>query len=156
PDSSSASLPTPSLAATQPAPRQVALAITTPPPSPEPPPVPRPNPAPQSPPQQPAQQSIRGTNAPGGGPPGPNQPAADPAPQSDSESDPFARVASIRFSGGRLDARLGRAFKSVKPRINLAGELDILSIRSPIVVLKVSIDQNGTVTDVVILRSSGS
>ncbi len=42
--------------------------------------------------------------------------AGDPAPMSESESDAFSRMGSINVRNGKVEARLGRTFKSVKPR----------------------------------------
>jgi TonB family protein len=92
----------------------------------------------------------------GSGPSGPKLEPADPAPQSESESDAFARIGSISFSGNKVEARLGREFKSVKPRLNLKAQVDLISLPNPRVLLKLSIDETGKITDVVILRSSGS
>jgi TonB family protein len=86
----------------------------------------------------------------------PGGPAGDPAPMSESESDAFSRSGSIQVRNGRVEARLGRSFKSVKPRLSLKGELDAISIARPIVEMKVSVDETGRVIDVQVLRSSGS
>jgi TonB family protein len=82
--------------------------------------------------------------------------AGDPAPMSESESDAFSRVGSISIRNGKVDARLGRNFKSVKPRLSIKGELDAISIAKPIVEMKVLVDETGKVIDVKVLRSSGS
>jgi len=82
--------------------------------------------------------------------------ASDPAPMSESESDAFSRMGSIEVKNGRVLARLGRNFKSVRPRLSLKGELDAISIAKPIVEMKVSVDETGKVIDVKVLRSSGS
>jgi TonB family protein len=83
-------------------------------------------------------------------------PAGDPSPQSESESDPFSRGGTVEVRNGRVDARLGREFKSVKPRLSLKAQLDAMSVQRPVVEMKVSIDETGKVIDVKILRSSGS
>jgi len=90
------------------------------------------------------------------GRPGPNTPAADPAPLSDSESDAFARIGSAVVRAGKVEARLGRAFKSVSPRLTMKAYLDLASIVNPSVILKVSINEKGNITDVEVLKSSGS
>jgi TonB family protein len=82
--------------------------------------------------------------------------AGDPAPMSESESDAFSRMGNIQVRNGRVEARLGRDFKSVKPRLSLKGELDAISIAKPIVEMKVLVDETGRVIDVQVLRSSGS
>jgi len=80
----------------------------------------------------------------------------DPAPMSESESDAFSRNGTIAIRNGRVDARLGRNFKSVKPRLNIKGELDAISVQRPVVEMKVYVDETGKVIDVKIMRSSGS
>jgi protein TonB len=92
----------------------------------------------------------------GGGRPGPNTPAADPAPLSDRESDPFARVGSVTVRAGKVDARLGRDSKLIKPRLTTKAQLDLITILDPSVIMKVAIDPAGKVTDVDVLKSSGS
>lgn len=88
--------------------------------------------------------------------PGSSVPAADPAPMSESESDPFSKTGGVDFRGGKMDARFGRAFKSVRPRLTLAAELDLMGLKSPRIVLKIAIDDDGKVTKVDVLRSTGS
>ena len=83
-------------------------------------------------------------------------PAADPAPESDSESDAFARIGSARFKNGKLDVRLGRKVKTVKPQFTIKGGLDHLSIVKPVTVVLVTVADSGKVNDVRVLRSSGS
>ncbi|MGB7157053.1 MAG: TonB family protein [Tepidisphaeraceae bacterium] len=85
-----------------------------------------------------------------------NKPAADPAPMSDSESDAFSTLGGIEFRDGKMESRLGRAFKSVRPRLSLAAQLDLLSISQPRMVLKIGIDAKGNVTAVDVMRSTGS
>jgi TonB family protein len=92
----------------------------------------------------------------GSGPAGPPIPPADPGPLSDSESDPFSRIGSAVISPGGVQARLGRKVKTIKPRLPLKGELDLVSLMDPSVILKVSIDETGRATDVSVLKSSGS
>ncbi len=132
-------------------------------------PLTTPKPAPQSPQlaiaraqsQSPRSQTPSGPSndaaAPSGtGPAGPPIAAADPAPKSESESDAFAREGSVRFQNGKLEARLGRRFKSVNPRLGLKAGVDTTSIFNPSVVLRVRIDPTGRITDVRTLHSSGS
>jgi TonB family protein len=83
-------------------------------------------------------------------------PVADAAPESDSESDAFARIGSVRFKNGKLDVRLGRKVKTVKPRFTIKGGLDQLSIVNPVTVVRVTIADSGKVSDVRVIRSSGS
>lgn len=86
----------------------------------------------------------------GGGPPG------DPAPRADSDSDAFSRAGSVIFRPGRVDAQLGCRVKAVKPRLTVKALVDLASLENPAVVMKVSVDETGKVTDVALLRSSGS
>ena len=82
--------------------------------------------------------------------------AADPAPESDVESDAFARIGSVQFKNGRLDVRLGRKVKTIKPQFTIKGGLDRISIVNPVTVVKVTIGDTGKVSDVKVIRSSGS
>lgn len=84
------------------------------------------------------------------------QPAGSPARMSDSESDPFSRLGSVTFRDGRLDVQFGRKVKTRKPKILLAGTLDLITLRRASVVLKIDIDDTGKVTNVVVDKSSGS
>ena len=86
----------------------------------------------------------------------PGHTAADPAPISDSESDAFSTSGAAVFRNGKLEARFGRKVKTVRPRLNLAGQYDLLSLPSPSVIMKVRADQTGRVRNVEILKSSGS
>jgi TonB family protein len=80
-----------------------------------------------------------------------------PLPPSDSDSDPFSRVSStVVFRNGRLEVQRGRKFKTVRPQIGIAGELDALGMSSALVVLEVHIDPTGKVTQVELFRRSGS
>jgi TonB family protein len=80
----------------------------------------------------------------------------DPAPMSESESDAFSRTGTIVVKNGKVDARLGRNFKSVRPRLSLKAEIDAISVQRPVVEMKIYLDETGKVTDVKVLRSSGS
>ena len=88
--------------------------------------------------------------------PGAPQPAADPAVMSDSESDPFAPGMKVEFRDGRVDVRLGRKVKTVRPKLNLAAIYDLQSTSFPTMTVKVHIDAEGAVRDVDIVKSSGS
>jgi TonB family protein len=81
---------------------------------------------------------------------------ADPAPQSDSESDAFSVLGSAQFRGGRVMVRSGRQVKTRRPKIGLAGMVDLAEHSAVQVVLKVSVDATGKVTDVQVAKSSGS
>ncbi len=93
-------------------------------------------------------------------PPDPSAPgaarAADPAPLGDSEIDPVATRGSAEFRRGSTDVRLGRKHRITRPHISLAGMADLLTLPSPVVVLKLTIDQTGNVTSAEVFRSSGS
>lgn len=83
-------------------------------------------------------------------------PAGDVAPQSDSDLDAFTMTGSADFRPGKVVARFGRAVKTVRPKLSLAGRNDLLSLMDPTVILEVQADATGTVRDVRITRSSGS
>jgi TonB family protein len=84
--------------------------------------------------------------------------AGNPLPQSESDSDPFSRISGniIVPRVGRLDPRLGRKVKTTRPQVNIAGEIDLIALNNPTVVLEVHIARTGKVTDVKIAHSSGS
>ncbi len=84
------------------------------------------------------------------------RPAADPAQLSDSESDAFSVLGGAEFRDGEMNARFGRAVRSVRPRLSFAAQLDLLSMTTRRLVLRIAIDHTGKVTAVDILRSSGS
>jgi protein TonB len=81
---------------------------------------------------------------------------ADPAPQSDSESDAFSVLGTAQFRAGRVTVRSGRQVKTRRPKIGLAGMVDLAERNAAQVVLKVSVDAAGKVTDVQVAKSSGS
>lgn len=85
-----------------------------------------------------------------------NEPAADPAVMSPSESDAFSTLGGIEFRDGRIESRLGRAFKSVRPQLSLAARIDLMSLAERRIVLKIAIDATGKVTGVDVMRSTGS
>ena len=80
----------------------------------------------------------------------------DAAPMTDSESDPFSMVGSAEFRPGKVVARFGRKVTTVRPRLSLAGQYDLLSLANPSVLLRVRADETGRVREVKIARSSGS
>ncbi|MGA2496243.1 MAG: TonB family protein [Tepidisphaeraceae bacterium] len=92
----------------------------------------------------------------GNGRPGLPLVPADPAPETDSESDPFTSVGAVQLRPGKIDAQIGRKFKPIRPRLTLKGEMDVVSMGRAVVVLRVSIDPTGKVTDVKVRQSSGS
>ena len=81
---------------------------------------------------------------------------ADPAPMSDSESDPFSVLGRADYRDGRLSVRAGRKVKSRRPRIGLAGQVDLYQRKGAQVTLRVATDATGKVTAVDVVRSSGS
>jgi TonB family protein len=85
-----------------------------------------------------------------------NQRAADPAVMSPSESDAFSTLGGIEFRDGRIDSRLGRAFKSVRPQLGLAAQIDLMGLADPRIVLKLRIDATGKVVAVDVVHSTGS
>ncbi len=91
-----------------------------------------------------------------GGIPGPPIPAADPAADTGLESDPFAKIPGVEFRDGHVEARSGRQVKTIRPRLSDAARQDVLSLQFPTVIFKVHIDKTGKVTNVNIVRSSGS
>lgn len=84
------------------------------------------------------------------------RPAPDPAPQGSTESDPISTVGSVEFRGGSTEVRLGRKYRLTRPRLSLAAQVDLITLPSPVVVLKLKIDPTGKVTSAEIYRSSGS
>jgi TonB family protein len=94
------------------------------------------------------------TGAPGR--PGAPAPSADPAPQGESESDPFASIGAAEFRPGKTNVRFGRKHRITRPRIDLAGIVDSLSLRDIDVTLQLRIDATGNVDRVRIVKSSGS
>jgi TonB family protein len=89
-------------------------------------------------------------------PPRPAGGRADPAPLSDSESDPFSVLGTAYYHDGRLSVRAGRKIRSRRPRIGLAGQVDLYQRKTAQITLRVATDAAGNVTGVDILRSSGS
>ena len=86
-----------------------------------------------------------------------NAPAADPAIMSDSESDPFSTAEhSVVIRDGRVDVKLGRKVKTVRPRLSLAAQYDLIAMQFPRIVVRVNVDAEGAVRKVEITRSSGS
>jgi TonB family protein len=88
------------------------------------------------------------------------QPAADPAVMSDSESDPFASSATfdneVEFRDGRVEARLGRKVKTIRPNLSLASQFDLMGMKSPRMLVRLNVRADGSVRKVDILSSSRS
>jgi len=91
-----------------------------------------------------------------GGKPGSNAPAADPAPMSDSESDPFREKATVEVSAGKVNARLGREVKTVRPKLSYVAETELYATQSRSMRVRLHLDSAGKVTKLDIVRSSGS
>lgn len=114
----------------------------------------RPQPQAPSPSREAASANATKPGAPGR--PGAPVPSADPAPQGESESDPFATVGGVEFRAGKTNVQFGRKHRITRPRINLAGIVDSLSLLNIDVVLQLRLDASGNVDRVRILKSSGS
>jgi TonB family protein len=108
--------------------------------------VPQPQPAPAS----------ADARAPGSSSHGEPLPTGSPSRMSDSESDPFSRLGTVTFSDGAMEIQFGRKVKTRKPKILLAGKLDLLTLRRARVILDVDIDETGKVMTVNVDKSSGS
>ena len=83
-------------------------------------------------------------------------PPADPAPQGDSESAAFSSAGGVDFRGGKVEARLGRRHRITRPRINLAGMVDTVSLRHLALQMELRIDATGNVVAARIVQSCGS
>ncbi len=83
-------------------------------------------------------------------------PPADPAAMSDAESDAFGHGESVVFQDGRVDARLGRKVKTVRPRLSYTSQIDLFSQQFPNMVVRIRIDAAGAVRRVDIVKSSRS
>jgi TonB family protein len=81
---------------------------------------------------------------------------ADPAPQSESESDAVSVLGSAQFRAGRVTVQSGRQVKTRRPKIGLAGMVELSQRSVAQVELNVSVDRSGKVTNVEVARSSGS
>jgi TonB family protein len=126
-----------------------------------PPAAPATQPATQSPPAE----SVNPPDPPNGGaarpglPGNPGPTAASPyaAPLGVSDSDPYSKIPTVDMRYGKVEARLGRKIiRTVRPQLGLAGEIDVATSISPVVTLAAKIDEEGRVTDVSVVRSSGS
>ena len=82
---------------------------------------------------------------------------ADPAPKADTASDPFTNIGSAEFRAGSTRARVGRPHRLVPPRFTLASRREFVSLAPPVsLVLALTLDETGAVTQARIHRSSGS
>jgi TonB family protein len=100
--------------------------------------------------------SVSDSRSPGGSVRGEPLPTGSPARMAESESDPFSRLGTVTFSDGALQIQFGRKIKTRKPKILLAGTLDLMTLRRAKVVLDIDIDETGKVTTVSVDKSSGS
>ncbi len=75
---------------------------------------------------------------------------------SDSESDPFSKNPSVTISEGGVEAHLRRKVKTVRPRLSLAAQIDLLGLQFPKMELRVHLNPDGKVKKVDIVKSSGS
>jgi TonB family protein len=87
--------------------------------------------------------------------PGSAPSSGDPAPHSDTDSDPFSVAGGVVFHNGKTAKRFGRKARLTDPHLSIAGDWDAFAMGTPRVVLKISIDATGNVTDAEILKSSG-
>ena len=87
--------------------------------------------------------------------PGPRV-AADPAPKGESELDPVSVVGTMDFRNGSTTVRAGRKHKIIRPRLTLDAKLDLVSLGSTYLILRMRLDESGNVTSSEVARSSGS
>jgi len=91
-----------------------------------------------------------------GGAPGVAAPSADVAPQTDSEVDPFTKLGAVTFRPGKADVKFGRKIKTTRPRLLLAGQWASVTLKSRTVQVAIRINDTGKVTNVDVLRGSGT
>jgi TonB family protein len=130
------------------------------PPAAEPPPAPLPGPAPTlataaAPPAAAAIAAKSALPIPQPSPAGEGGAAA-PGALSESESDAFSTTGGATFRPGKIEARFGRKLKTVRPRLSLAAQNDLLGLARPEVTMQVRVDAAGRVREVKVTRSSGS
>ena len=65
-------------------------------------------------------------------------------------------LGSVQFRAGRVTVQSGRQVKTRRPKIGLAGLVELAQRNTAQVELDVTVDRAGTVTNVEIARSSGS
>jgi len=87
--------------------------------------------------------------------PGPRV-VADPAPKGDSELDPVSVVGTMDFRSGSTTVRAGRKHKIIRPQLTLDAKLDLVTMGSTYIILRMCLDESGNVTSSEIVRSSGS
>ena len=106
-------------------------------------------------PPAPAVPSADHANANANARPGPRV-AADPAPKGESELDPVAVVGTMDFRSGSTTVRAGRKHRIIRPRLTLDAKLDLATMGSTYIVLRMRLDASGNVTSSEVARSSGS
>jgi outer membrane biosynthesis protein TonB len=87
--------------------------------------------------------------------PGPRT-SADPAPKGESEIDPVSVGGAMDFRTGSTTVRAGRKHRIVRPRLTLDAKLDLVSLGSTYLILRLRLDAAGNVTSSEVARSSGS
>lgn len=90
------------------------------------------------------------------GTPGLPVPSADPAPLSDSEVHAFSTTGSAIMKAGRIEAKFGVKVKTVSPRIQIKAALDAFTMPTASADFRLGVDATGKVTDVKVLKSTGS
>jgi hypothetical protein len=82
--------------------------------------------------------------------------AGKPLPSGDFESMPVSSVAA-QFVAGKIEARGGRKMLTRRlPELGLGGWADVATLQDPVVVMQLTLDEKGNVTDAVTIHSSGS
>lgn len=79
-----------------------------------------------------------------------------PGASATSDSDAFSTEGATEFRPGKVTAAFGRRVKTVRPKLTLAGQYDLLGMAVPKVVLDLRVDETGRVRHVSIAQSSGS
>jgi TonB family protein len=79
-----------------------------------------------------------------------------PIPQGKTESDSFSEEANVDVRVGKVIARTGRPHRITRPREGLSGMIDAFSSPGMTLTLRLRLSPTGDVTDVSIVRSSGS
>lgn len=85
--------------------------------------------------------------------PGGDAPAADPAPLTESESDAFSKGGDVEIVQGAVHANLGRAVKTVRPRLSWASQVDVFQSANRQMLLRVRLQTDGKPALVEILKS---
>ena len=88
--------------------------------------------------------------------PGSPASAPDPGAMSDSGFDHLSQKSSVTISEGGVEAHLGREVKTVRPKLSLTAQLDLLGSQFPTMKLRVHLSPDGKVKMVDIVKSTGS